>query len=66
MIGDHHNTVVNYGYLVEVVEDEESREEEPGIPEGIRNPSIQVEVFWWRGIVGHYRRAFPAIHSSHI
>jgi hypothetical protein len=61
VISNHHNTLVNNGHFVKVMEDEESREEKSGIPEGIRNPSIQVEIIWWRRIVSNYRRAFPVV-----
>jgi hypothetical protein len=61
VIGNHHNTLVNNGHLVEVMEDEESREEKSRIPERVRNPSIQVEVIWWGRIVTDYRRAFPVV-----
>jgi hypothetical protein len=61
VIGNRHNTPVNNGHLVEVMEDVESRERKPGIPEGIRNPSIQVEVIWWWRIISDYRRAFPVV-----
>ncbi|MGB7064636.1 MAG: hypothetical protein WBF55_05750, partial [Syntrophobacteria bacterium] len=60
-IGNHNSTLVNNGHLVEVMEDEESRERKPGIPEGIRNPSIQVEVICWWRIVSDYRRAFVVV-----
>jgi len=61
VIANHHNTLVNNGHLVEVMEDEESREEKPAIPEGIRNPGIQIEVIRRWSIVSNYRRAFPVV-----
>jgi hypothetical protein len=61
VIGNHHNTLVNNGHFVKVMEDEESREEKPEIPEGIRNPSIQVEIICWWRIVSNYRRAFTVV-----
>jgi hypothetical protein len=61
VISKHHYTFLNNGHFVKVMEDEESREEKPGIPEGIRNPNIQVEVIWWWTIVSNYRRAFPVV-----
>ena len=61
VIRSHHYTFLKNGHFVKVMEDEESREEKPGIPEGIRNPSIQIEVIWWWAIVSNYRRAFPVV-----
>jgi hypothetical protein len=46
---------------VKIVQDEESREEEPGTPERIRNPAIQVVIIPGRRIVGDNRRPFVIV-----
>ena len=46
---------------VKIVQDEESREEEPGTPERIRNPVIQVVIIPGRSIVGDNRRPFVIV-----
>jgi hypothetical protein len=53
--------LVDNGHFMEVMEDEESREEKPRAPERIRNPSIEVEVIWGRRIVSNHRWAFPVV-----
>ena len=46
---------------VKIVQDEESRKEEPGTPERIRNPVIQVVIVPGRSIVGDNRRPFVIV-----
>jgi hypothetical protein len=58
MIGNNNRSVSEDDGSVKVVEDEESREEEPGAPEWRRNPGVQVIVIPWRRIVSNHRWAF--------
>ena len=44
VIANHYHTIMNTDDFMEVMEDEESREEKIGAPERIRNPSIEVKV----------------------
>ncbi len=46
---------------VEIRQDEEPREEEPGAPERIRNPVIQIIIVPWRRIVRYNRWPFLII-----
>ena len=61
MIGNHDYTLVNNGGFMEVVQDEESPEDRPGVPEGVRNPIIQVDVIWGWRIVRNHRRAMGVV-----
>jgi hypothetical protein len=62
MIGDPKMMVVMaHNDNVKVVQDEESREEEPCTPERIRNPAIQVVIIPGRRIVGDNRRPFVIV-----
>jgi hypothetical protein len=49
--------VVEKDMPVEIAQDEESGEEEPGTPERIRNPGVQGIVSRGRRVVGNDRRA---------
>jgi len=42
VIANNDYTLVDNGHFMEVMEDEESREEKPRTPKRIRNPGIQV------------------------
>jgi hypothetical protein len=46
---------------MEVMEDIEPREIEPGVPERVGDPSIHVRIIPGRRIVGHDGRAFGGI-----
>ena len=61
MIRHNNRFLIDDNDLLEVYKDEESGEEERVEKEGGRNPSIQVGVIPWRGIVGHNRRPFAIV-----
>jgi len=61
MIANHYHPIMNTDDFMEVMEDEESREEKPRAPERVRNPGIEVEVIWGRRIVSNHRWAVPVI-----
>ncbi len=46
---------------VKIVQDEKTREPEPGIPEWARDPRIKVEIIPRRRIVSHDRRTFVVV-----
>ena len=53
--------VVAHNDNVKVVQDEESREKEPGTPERIRNPAIEVVIIPGRKIAGDNRGPFVIV-----
>ena len=57
MVGDYERMPVENDMPVEIAQDEESGEEEPGTPERIRNPGVQGIVSRGRRVVGNDRRA---------
>jgi hypothetical protein len=61
MIGDYEGMPVEKDMPVEIAQNEESGEEEPGTPERIRNPDVQIIVRGGRRIVGNYRRAIVIV-----
>jgi hypothetical protein len=58
VVADQATTMADYDHPVEVVQDEEPTEEEPGMPEWIRNPCIKVIVIPWGKIICDHGRAF--------
>jgi hypothetical protein len=57
VVGDYKRMLVENDMLVEIAQNEESGEKEPGTPERVRNPGVQVIVRSGRRVVGNYRRA---------
>jgi hypothetical protein len=57
VVGDYKRMLVENDMPVEIAQNEESGEEEPGTPERVRNPGVQVIVRGGRRVVGNYRRA---------
>jgi hypothetical protein len=57
VIGDEMMTTMD----VKIGQDEKTREPEPGIPEWVRDPCVQVVVIPRRGIVSHNRRTFIVV-----
>jgi len=60
VIGDQMVMMVmaNEGEPVEVIQDEKPREEKPGVPERVGNPSIEVIVIPGGWVVGDHRWTF--------
>ena len=50
--------VTNKNKRIKIVQDKKSWEEEPGAPERIRNPVIQIIIVPWRRIIGYNRGSF--------
>ena len=61
MVGDYKRMLVENDMPVEIAQNEESGEKEPGTPERVRNPGVQVIVRGGRRVVGNYRRAIAII-----
>ena len=57
VIGDEVMTMME----VKIVQDEKTREPEPGIPEWARDPCIKVAIIPGRGIISHNRWTFGVV-----
>jgi len=58
MIGDQMVMMAHDDESVKITQTEEPREEKSTVPEGIREPVIQIVIIPRRGVISDYRRAF--------
>jgi len=61
VIADQERPIVHVDGAMEIPQDEETREEKPGIPKGVGNPAIQAIIGIRGRVVSHDRRAFAFI-----
>jgi hypothetical protein len=56
VVGDHEGSLMEVYMPVEIMEDEEAGKKEPGTPERIRNPGVQVIIRLRRRVISNHRR----------